>query len=340
MSQVPEGQACVGPQSEAAGKAASCEGCPNQSACASGQMRAASDATSAAITAALSQVKHKLLVLSGKGGVGKSTFAAQLAYALALRQGRRVGVLDIDICGPSAPRLLGCETMPVHRSGGGLWTPVSPAVGRDRLSVMSVGFLLQNRTDAVIWRGPRKTGLIRQFLSDVLWEQQDYLVVDTPPGTSDEHISAAQFLGHSADGAILVTTPQEVALLDVRKEITFCRKSGIKVLGVVENMAGFVCPCCNHETDVFTPSTGGAEAMCKEMNVPFLGRLPLDRHLVRCSELGLPLVEEAPDSAACKALLDIVEKIHECTPALAETFALPKDAFSDEEEDSSDEDMG
>lgn len=189
----------------------------------------------------MSTVAHKLLILSGKGGVGKSTFTSMLAYAFAQSPTTQVGVCDIDICGPSIPRMMGAENQSIHSSSSG-WSPVYVA---DNLAVMSIQFMLPGQDDAIIWRGPKKNGLIKQFLKDVEWGDLDWLLVDTPPGTSDEHLSVCSYLKSSGvDGAVLVTTPQEVSLLDVRKEIDFCRKAGIKVLGVVENMSGFVCPNC------------------------------------------------------------------------------------------------
>lgn len=171
----------------------------------------------------LSRIKHKILVLSGKGGVGKSTCSAQLAFTLA-KQGKQVGLLDVDICGPSIPRMLGLLGHEVHQSASG-WSPVYVD---DNLGVMSIGFMLPSSDDAVIWRGPRKNNLIKQFLTDVDWGELDYLIIDTPPGTSDEHISIVQYLKTSnLDGAVIVTTPQEVSMSDVRKEINFCKKTGI-----------------------------------------------------------------------------------------------------------------
>lgn len=201
-------QGCVGPTSEQAGKASSCAGCPNQAACASGAAKEV-DPAIAHIEDKMSQVKHKLLVLSGKGGVGKSTFSSQLAFTLA-SQGYQVGLLDVDICGPSVPRMLGLVGHEVHQSASG-WSPVYV---EHNLAVMSIGFMLPSNDNAVIWRGPRKNGLIKQFLTDVDWGELDYLIIDTPPGTSDEHISLAQLLKSSTvDGAIIVTTPQEVAMV-------------------------------------------------------------------------------------------------------------------------------
>lgn len=301
---------CPGTSSEDAGKADSCAGCPNQSACSDGSAAAAADADAAAVASRLgpSVVRHKLLVLSGKGGVGKSTIAAQLSYLLSTASD--VGLLDVDVCGPSAPHLLGVSGEPVHMAASG-WAPVPVS---DSLSVMSVGFMLAAPDAPVIWRGARKTSLIKQFLRDVDWGPLDYLVVDAPPGTSDEHISVVQLLkAASIDGALIVTTPQEVALLDVRKEVNFCKQTGTKVIGVIENMAGFVCEHCNKCTNVFAPSSGGAERMCKEMGVPFLGSVPLDPRIASASELGKSLFEgesgKAQVSPAVTALRAIIDKI-------------------------------
>lgn len=297
---------CPGTQSDSAGKSDACVGCPNKAACASGET--AVDPDIATIGARLStNVKHKILVLSGKGGVGKSTLAAQLSIALSAR-GDDVGLLDVDVCGPSAPHMLGAAGEEVRMSNSG-WSPVYV---EENLAVMSVAFMLPSREDAVIWRGVRKTGLIKQFLRDVDWGELDYLVVDAPPGTSDEHISLVQYLKEAdVDGALIVTTPQEVSLLDVRKEINFCRKSGTKVLGVVENMSGFVCPHCSECTEVFFPSSGGAEKMCKEMGVPFFGKIPLDPAVSKAGELGKSLFEQEKKSPAVVAVKKLVDRIRQ-----------------------------
>ncbi|RAL01959.1 protein phosphatase regulator SHP1 [Aspergillus ibericus CBS 121593] len=252
------------------------------------------------------------IVLSGKGGVGKSSVTLQLALALTL-QGKSVGILDIDLTGPSIPRLVGLEDAKITQAPGG-WLPVpvhsssSPSPSstvtndqqqqqqqqqpRGSLRCMSLGFLLRSRSDAVIWRGPKKTAMIRQFLSDVLWSETDYLLIDTPPGTSDEHIALAEQLltlctldsssstttGGSRlprlAGAVLVTTPQAVATSDVRKEVNFCVKTRIPMLGVVENMSGYTCPCCGEVTNLF--SSGGGQVLAEEMGVRFLGKVPVD----------------------------------------------------------------
>ncbi|VAI46617.1 unnamed protein product [Triticum turgidum subsp. durum] len=209
---------CPGTQSDEAGKADSCAGCPNQQICATAPK--GPDPDLVAIAERMATVKHKILVLSGKGGVGKSTFSAQLSFALA-EMDHQVGLLDIDICGPSIPKMLGVEGQDIHQSNLG-WSPIYV---ESNLGVMSIGFMLPNPDDAVIWRGPRKNRLIKQFLKDVDWGEIDYLVVDAPPGTSDEHISIVQYLqATEVDGAIIVTTPQQVSLIDVRKEINFCKK--------------------------------------------------------------------------------------------------------------------
>lgn len=240
----------------------------------------------------LSNVKHIVLVLSGKGGVGKSSVTTQLALSLSLA-GHSVGVLDVDLTGPSIPRMFAIEDAKVTQAPGG-WLPVpvhdaNPAAGIGSLRVMSLGFLLPRRGDAVVWRGPKKTAMVRQFLSDVFWGETDYLLIDTPPGTSDEHISLAETLLKNATqeqlaGAVVVTTPQAIATADVRKELNFCAKTGIKVLGVVENMSGFVCPNCSECTNIF--SSGGGEVMSREFAVDFLGSVPVDPQFVMLVETG------------------------------------------------------
>jgi Mrp family chromosome partitioning ATPase len=299
----PPPQHCPGIHSEQAGKAKACEGCPNQKICATAPK--GPDPDIPLIKQKLEHIRHIILVLSGKGGVGKSTISAQLAFALA-SEGKQVGLLDIDICGPSIPKIVGLEGENVHASNSG-WEPVFVD---DNLAVMSVGFLLNSSDDAIIWRGPRKNGLIKQFLRDVNWGDLDYLVVDTPPGTSDEHLSITTYLkATSIDGAVVVTTPQEVSLLDVRKEINFCKKVGLPIIGVIENMSVFVCPKCKMETKIFPPTTGGAQKMCQEMGVPFLGAIPLDPLIARSCDEGKYYVTQAPDSPASKAYKEIFTKI-------------------------------
>ncbi|XP_045477409.1 cytosolic Fe-S cluster assembly factor NUBP2 homolog [Harmonia axyridis] len=252
----------------------------------------------------LDGVKHIILILSGKGGVGKSTISTQLALTMK-EKGLKVGLLDIDLCGPSVPYLLELEGKDVHQSEGG-WVPVY-ADNEKRLSVMSIGFLLNNRNASVVWRGPKKTAMVKQFLTDVCWGNLDFLIIDTPPGTSDEHITIMENLKDvKCDGAVIVTTPQQVSIEDVRKEITFCKKTGISVLGLIENMSGFVCPTCKECTNIF--STGGGKSLAELVNVPLLGTLPIDP---RIGKLGAkPCITEFPDSSSAKVFEEIVDALN------------------------------
>lgn len=206
-------------------------------------------------------IHHKILVMSGKGGVGKSTVAANLAISLAL-QGRRVGLMDVDIHGPSIPKMLHLEDVEVGANEQGWIQPVELA----GVKMMSIGLLLRDRDAAVIWRGPLKMSAIKQFLEEVEWGELDYLIIDAPPGTGDEPLSVCQ-LAAPLTGAVVVTTPQDVATADVRRSITFCRQLDLPVLGVVENMSGFVCPHCNTVTEIF--KSGGGERMAESMGVSF-----------------------------------------------------------------------
>lgn len=249
------------------------------------------------------------MILSGKGGVGKSTVTSLISRAFAhFNPEQNFGVLDIDICGPSQPRMFGVLGEQVHQSGSG-WSPVFI---EDNLSLMSIGFLLDSPDDAIIWRGPKKNGMIRQFLSEVDWGTLDYLIIDSPPGTSDEHLSVNTYIAGTGDyGAILVSTPQEVSLLDVRKQITFCKRMNIPIVGVIENMSSFVCPKCTTESQIFPKSSqsNSTEQMCQEMDVKFLGKLPLDPRLARCCDEGKNFVAEYTDSPTVKSLKDIVENV-------------------------------
>ena len=233
----------------------------------------------------LGLIRRKIMVMSGKGGVGKSTVAANLAVHL-MRAGQRTGLLDVDIHGPSIPGMLRLQDARVTGDGESLL----PLQYSD-LKVMSIGFLLPNADDAVIWRGPMKMNVIKQFLQDVAWGDLDGLVVDLPPGTGDEPLSVCQ-LAAPVDGAVIVTTPQQVSTADVRRSIRFCQKLEIPVLGVVENMSGFVCPKCGETTPIFT--TGGGERMAVEMNVPFFGRLPLDPRIGIACDNGSPFICNQP----------------------------------------------
>lgn len=257
----------------------------------------------------LKDVRHKILVLSGKGGVGKSTVSAMLGWALSegdVEGDNDTGLMDVDICGPSLPLLFGLEGQRLHSTSSG----ILPIPVTSSLSLVSIGFLLPSSNSAVIWRGPKKNGLIKQFLKDVEWGPLQHLVVDTPPGTSDEHLSVVQYLAAAGgvSGAVIVTTPQEVALQDVRKELDFCRKAGVPVLGVVENMSGFVCPSCGGESDIFVPSTGGAEGLAKEWGIDVLGQVPLDPRIGKSGDYGQSFLEEYPESPASVAYRQVVAR--------------------------------
>lgn len=253
------------------------------------------------IAAQLCRIKHKIIVLSGKGGVGKTTVAANLALALADR-GKTVGLMDVDIHGPSVPRILGLEGCPLEALDGKLL----PVPIGDTLKVVSVGFLLQGKDEAVIWRGPLKMGVIRQFVKDVDWGDLDYLVIDCPPGTGDEPLSVIQVID-DLDGAVIVTTPQALSTNDVRRSIQFCRHVKLPVLGVVENMSGFLCPHCGKVTDIF--KSGGGEAMALDMKVPFLGRIPIDPRVVEASDQGTPYVTAFKDSETAKAFAAVIDQV-------------------------------
>lgn len=309
MADVPENanENCVGPSSELAGKANSCAGCPNQRLCSSGALRGP-DPDIARVKDRLRNVRHKVLVLSGKGGVGKSSVSSQLALSLS-RRGKQVGLLDIDVCGPSIPRMVGADSEQVFQSGEG-WSPVFV---NEKLGVMSIAFLLEDPKQAVIWKGPKKNGMIKQFLRDVDWGDLDYLIVDTPPGTSDEHMSIVSYLKETnPDGAVIVTTPQELALVDVRKEINFCKKIGLPVLGVIENMSNFICPKCQKTSQIFKASTGGAEQLVQDFNLRLLGKIPLDSNLTRSCDEGKNFYENFSSTVTSLALESMVDAVLSC----------------------------
>jgi ATP-binding protein involved in chromosome partitioning len=250
----------------------------------------------------LSKIKHKILVLSGKGGVGKSTVAVNLAVALAM-EGWKTGLLDVDFHGPSVPMLLHLKGELFKAADGDGMLPVESSYG---IKVVSLGFALGHSDEAVIWRGPMKMGVIKQLLTDVQWGELDYLIVDFPPGTGDEPLSIAQLIPES-DGAVIVTTPQDLSLQDVRKSINFCRQLKIPVLGVIENMSGLVCPHCQKMIEVF--KSGGGEAMAKEMGVPFLGRIPMDPQIVGGSDEGKPFVYHHRETESAQAFIRVIQPV-------------------------------
>jgi len=257
----------------------------------------------------LSKIKHTIMVMSGKGGVGKSTVAVNLSIGLS-QQGYTVGVLDADIHGPNIPKILGIEEERLLADDEGSIRPVE-ALGS--LKVVSVGYLLDSKDTPVIWRGPMKHGVINQFLKDVNWGELDFLVVDLPPGTGDEPLSIAQLIknteGVEAPLAVVVTTPQDVALLDSRKSIGFARALGLEVLGVIENMSGFKCPHCGKPIDLF--KTGGGEKAAKDLGVKFLGAVPIDPDIVIDTDAGVPFITHKETSDATNAFRNIVANILE-----------------------------
>ena len=282
---------------------ASCETCSDGS-CASAKNpaphHAAPGQDDAKLKARLSRIQRKIIVMSGKGGVGKSTVAVNLAMS-AMLAGQRVGLLEVDLHGPSVPTMLGLVGCRMESGDDGM-LPVE--IGG--LKVLSVGFLLKHTDDPVIWRGPMKMGVIRQFLEDVDWGDLDLLVIDVPPGTGDEPLSVCQLIPE-LDGAVIVTTPQKVAAADVRKSINFCKELNVKVLGVIENMSGFACPKCGEVTPILR--SGGGRTMAEEMQVPFLGSIPIDPLIALSGDEGKAFLESGASSPAAGAFREIVREL-------------------------------
>jgi len=258
------------------------------------------DKEEAKISRALARIKNRILVFSGKGGVGKSTVAANLAVAISER-GKRVGLLDVDIHGPNLAKMLGVEDKTLAISP----EVIKPVEVNKNLKLVSMSFLLQSPDLPVIWRGPMKMKVIQQFLGDVDWGELDWLIIDSPPGTGDEPLSVAQLI--PATGAIIVTTPQDVSVLDSRKAVVFAMKLNLKVIGIIENMSGMVCPHCGKRIDLF--KVGGGEQAAWEFQVPFLGRIPIDPQIVISGDEGKPFAISQPDSEASRAFQEIVDRI-------------------------------
>jgi len=251
----------------------------------------------------MKKIKHKIAVISGKGGVGKTVTAVNLAISFAMQgHENRVGLLDADLHGPCVPTMLGMqdEKLKVGPIGA------MPASGPLGLKVVSMAFVLAGKEVPVIWRGPLKMRAIEQFLSDIVWGELDFLLIDLPPGTGDEPLSVLKLLPEM-DGVVIVTIPSEVSQNVVGKAITFSRQLNVPIIGIVENMSGFVCPDCGKETHIF--KSGGGEKVAQEYSVPFLGSIPLDPRVCEASDMGHPFVMEHPDSPASKAFMAIVEKI-------------------------------
>ncbi|RJS69107.1 ATP-binding protein [Candidatus Bathyarchaeota archaeon] len=255
------------------------------------------------VKARMSKVKHKIAVISGKGGVGKSTVTVNLAMAFAMRgYTGQVGILDADMHGPCIPKMLGLHGQRLQAGPPGIFPALAPL----GIKVVSMDFLLPDEESPVIWRGPLKMHAIRQFLSDIVWGDLEFLLIDLPPGTGDEPLSVMQLLPEM-DGNVIVTIPSEVSQIVVKKAVTFSRKLNIPVIGVIENMSGFICPNCGARVNIFR--VGGGEKIAKELNVPFLGSIPIDPEICEDSDKGIPFITGHKDSPATKAFLEIVEKI-------------------------------
>ncbi|MDI6718349.1 MAG: Mrp/NBP35 family ATP-binding protein [Methanomicrobiales archaeon] len=276
-----------------------CETCPHAQGCPPEQKRAVQAGMP---EKARISVRHVILVLSGKGGVGKSTVSVNLATALA-NHGYKVGLADLDIHGPNIPSMLGVEGQQL----GILGNKIEPVRVTGNLSVISMAFLLPKKETPIIWRGPMKMSAIRQFLEDVDWGDLDYLVVDLPPGTGDEALSIIQLAPHIT-GAVIVTTPQDVATLDARKAVKFIEKLDLRVLGIVENMSGMVCPHCGEEIDLF--GSGGGKKAAEELGVPFLGAIPVDPEMRKAADEGRPfIIRRGTDNPTWTAVDQVMENL-------------------------------
>lgn len=249
------------------------------------------------------KIKHTFIIISGKGGVGKTSVAVNLAYALSLF-GKNVGILDIDIHGPNTAKMLGIEKHSLY----GFEFGIQPVEVTDNLKAVSIALTGYDSDQPIIWRGPMKAAVIRQFLADVNWGELDYLIIDSPPGTGDEPLSACQLIPN-VSGAIIVTTPQDVAILDARKSVLFVKELKIPIIGIIENMSGFTCPYCHKEIDIF--KKGGGEQAAQELKVPFLGRVPFQLEFVEYADKGIPFVSFQEKSKSVETFMDIVSKIKE-----------------------------
>jgi Mrp family chromosome partitioning ATPase len=261
------------------------------------QMQAEQDT---AVNESLGKIKNKILVMSGKGGVGKTSTSVNLSIALA-EKGYNVGIIDVDLHGPDVPRMLGLEGTPQVNENKKL-NPISYS---GNLKAISIESFTPNKDDAIIWRGPLKFSAIKQFIGDIDWGNLDFLIIDAPPGTGDEPLTVAQTISDAK--AIIVTTPQEVALADVRKSINFCKTVKMKIFGLIENMSGFSCPHCGEMIELF--GTGGGEKTANQMGVRFLGRIPFDPKMVACGDSGVGYQESNSDSAVTKAFIDVAESM-------------------------------
>ena len=253
----------------------------------------------------LSKIKYKILVMSGKGGVGKSTVAVNIAIGLSL-QDFMVGLLDVDLHGPNIPKMLGARDLRLSRKPDG---KIGAIKYSPNLKFLSIEPLLPSEDSAVIWRGPLKHSAIRQFIGDIDWGELDYLIIDAPPGTGDEPLTVAKTIPDAY--VVIVTTPQEVSLIDVKKSIRFCQKTKMRILGIVENMSGFICPHCGKPIDLF--KKGGGEKLAQEFGLRFLGRIPIDPRVVDTGDTGRPFIAAYPESPTAKAFEELIRKIISAT---------------------------
>jgi Mrp family chromosome partitioning ATPase len=274
-----------------------------QSGCSVKKSRSKED-QDAAVIGSLQKIKHKLLVMSGKGGVGKTSTAVNLAIALA-QKGANVGIMDVDLHGPDVPKMLGLDGLLDVNADNKL----EPMKYSDHLHVVSIEALSVSKDEAIIWRGPIKYSAIRQFIGDVEWGNLDFLVIDSPPGTGDEPLTVAQTITDAK--AIIVTTPQEVSLADVRKSINFCKTVKMDIFGLIENMSGLACPHCGEMLDLF--GSGGGEKTAKALSIAFLGKIPFDPRVVSCGDSGASFIDRYKDSPVTEAFSRIAEKLMELT---------------------------
>jgi len=277
----------------------------NKKSCSAAKKEQVKSDHDALVEESLKKIKNKLIVMSGKGGVGKTSVSVNLSIALAAK-GYKVGIMDVDLHGPDVPRMLGLEGMLTLNQKQKL----IPMSFSENLQAVSVESLTLNKDDAIIWRGPIKHSAIRQFIADVEWGELDFLIIDSPPGTGDEPLSVAQTIKDAK--AIIVTTPQEVALADIRKSINFCKTVKMDIFGLIENMSGFTCPNCGEKYDLF--GSGGGEKTAETAGITFLGKIPFDLNVVSCGDNGISFQEKYKDSQVAKAFADIAEKMSKLIP--------------------------
>ena len=287
------------------------KGCGSQDTC--GSKPAEEARRRLDIDRALGGIRHKIMVMSGKGGVGKSTVAVNLAVGL-VRSGYRVGLMDVDLHGPDVCRMLNLSEPFKGNLANGKIPPWRTA---DGLLVMSLENMLEDRDDPIIWRGPLKNQAIRRFIADVAWGELDYLIIDAPPGTGDEPMTVAQMIKDAK--ALVVTTPQKVALADVRKSINFCKHVKLEILGLVENMSGYLCPHCGKLSELF--KSGGGMELAREAKLPFLGRIPLDPMIMMAGDDGAPFLNDGREGPAVVALREVVAAVLSSLPVEREEVA-------------------